>query len=147
MVLPLLLLLAFAAGVLLPLQAGINAQLRSVLGSPLAAALVSFVVGTAGLALVALVLRAPTPFRAAWESSAWWHWVGGLIGAVYVLTTIILAPKLGAATLTAAVVAGQMIASLLLDQYGLVGFPLHPISAARLVGAALVIGGVVLVQR
>jgi transporter family-2 protein len=146
MMLPLL-LLALAAGALLPVQAGINAQLRSVLGSPLAAALVSFLVGTAGLALVALVLRVPVPLRAAWAASAWWEWVGGLVGAAYVLTTIILAPKLGAATLIAAVVAGQMMASLALDQYGLVGFPVHPVSAVRLLGAGLVIAGVVLVQR
>jgi transporter family-2 protein len=146
MMLPLL-LLALAAGVLLPVQAGINAQLRSALGSPLAAALVSFLVGTAGLALFTLVLRVPTPFRAAWVGSAWWQWMGGLFGAVYVLITIILAPKLGAATLIAAVVAGQMMASLILDQYGLVGFPLHPVSTLRLLGAALVIAGVVLVQR
>jgi bacterial/archaeal transporter family-2 protein len=143
----LLLLLAAAAGVLLPVQAGINAQLRSALGSPVAAALVSFLVGTAGLALVALVLRSPTQIRAAWDGSVWWQWTGGLIGGLYVLTAIILAPKLGAATLIAAVVAGQMIASLVLDHYGLVGFPLHPVSAVRLMGAALVIAGVVLVQR
>jgi transporter family-2 protein len=146
MMLPLL-LLALAAGALLPVQAGINAQLRSVLGSPLAAALVSFLVGTAGLTLVALVLRVPVPLRAAWAASTWWEWIGGLVGAVYVLTTIILAPKLGAATLIAAVVAGQMIASLVLDQYGLVGFAPHPVSAVRLLGAGLVIAGVVLVQR
>src|ERR1700732_893234 len=113
MMLPLL-LLALAAGVLLPLQAGINAQLRSVLGSPLAAALVSFLVGAAGLALITLVLRVAVPFRAAWAGSAWWQWIGGLIGAVYVLTIIILAPKLGAATLMAAVVASQLMAFLAL---------------------------------
>ena len=143
----LLLLLALAAGALLPVQAGINAQLRSALGSPLAAALVSFLVGTAGLALITLVLRVPIPLQTAWAASAWWQWIGGLVGAVYVLSTIILAPKLGAATLIAAVVAGQMMASLVLDQYGLVGFPLHPVSAVRLLGAGLVIAGVVLVQR
>jgi transporter family-2 protein len=146
MILPLL-LLALAAGVLLPVQAGVNAQLRSVLGSPLAAALVSFLVGSAGLTLVTLVVRVPIPLRAAWASSTGWQWTGGLIGAVYVLSIIVLAPKLGAATLMAAVVAGQMMASLVLDQYGLVGFPMHPVSVVRLLGAGLVIGGVVLVQR
>ena len=146
MILPLL-LLALAAGVLLPVQAGINAQLRSALGSPLAAALVSFLVGTAALALVALGLRVQLPLRAAWAASAWWEWTGGVVGAVYVLTTIILAPKLGAATLIAAVVAGQMMASLVLDQYGLVGFPVHTVNAVRLLGTGLVIVGVVLVQR
>jgi bacterial/archaeal transporter family-2 protein len=146
MLLPLL-LLALAAGVLLPVQAGINAQLRSVLGSPLAAALVSFLVGSAGLALITVALRVPIAFRVAWASSAWWQWTGGLIGGVYVLSIIILAPKLGAATLMAAVVAGQMLASVVLDQYGLLGFPVHPVSAVRLLGAGLVIAGVMLVQR
>ena len=106
----LLLLLALAAGVLLPVQAGVNAQLRSVVGSPLTAALVSFLVGTAGLGTAAVILRAPTALRAAWAVSPWGFWIGGLIGALYVVATIVLAPRLGAATLVAAVVAGQMIA-------------------------------------
>jgi bacterial/archaeal transporter family-2 protein len=143
----LLLLLALGAGVLLPVQAGVNAQLRSGLGSPLAAALVSFVVGTAGLATIAVVLRTPLPIRSAWAATPWWQWTGGLLGAVYVVAAIVLAPRLGAATLVAAVVAGQMMTSLVLDQYGLVGFPVHPISLLRLLGAALVIGGVILIQR
>ena len=143
----LLLLLALAAGVLLPVQAGVNAQLRSVVGSPLTAALVSFLVGTAGLGTAAVILRAPTALRAAWAVSPWWFWIGGLIGALYVVATIVLAPRLGAATLVAAVVAGQMIASLLLDHYGLLGFPTHPLNGLRVLGAALVIVGVILVQR
>jgi bacterial/archaeal transporter family-2 protein len=143
----LLLLLALVAGVLLPVQAGVNAQLRSVVGSPLTAALISFLVGTAGLGTAAVILRAPTALRAAWAVSPWWFWIGGLIGALYVVATIVLAPRLGAATLVAAVVAGQMIASLLLDQYGLLGFPTHPMNGLRVLGAALVIVGVILVQR
>ena len=142
-----LLLLALAAGVLLPVQAGINAQLRSVLGSPLAAALVSFLVGTAGLATAAVILRVPIGIRGGWVASPWWYWVGGLIGALYVVATIVLAPRLGAATMIAAIVAGQMLASLVLDQYGLLGFPSHSISDLRVLGAALVMGGVILVQR
>jgi transporter family-2 protein len=141
------LLLALAAGVLLPVQAGLNAQLRSALGSPIAAALVSFLVGTAGLATIALLLRTPLPLGRAWGATSPWQWGGGLIGAVYVLAAIVLAPRLGAATLIAAVVAGQMITSLVLDQYGLVGFPVHSMTLVRLLGAALVIAGVILIQR
>jgi bacterial/archaeal transporter family-2 protein len=143
----LLLLLALGAGVLLPVQAGVNAQLRSALGSPIAAALVSFVIGTVGLVALVVLLRSPFPWRSAWATSSWWQWSGGLLGAVYVVATIVLAPRLGAGTLVAAVVAGQMLTSVLLDQYGLVGFPVHPLSALRLLGAGLVIGGVILVQR
>jgi bacterial/archaeal transporter family-2 protein len=143
----LFLLMALAAGVLLPVQAGLNAQLRSALGSPVAAALVSFLVGTASLAMVALLLRTPLPLGRAWAVTSPWQWSGGLIGAVYVLAAIVLAPKLGAATLIAAVVAGQMITSLVLDQYGLVGFPVHPLTLVRVLGAGLVIAGVILIQR
>jgi transporter family-2 protein len=143
----LLLALAVLAGVFLPVQAGINAQLRQSLGSPLGATFVSFLVGTVGVLLVLCTLRTPIWSGAAWERSSWWHWTGGLLGAVYVLLSIVLAPRLGAATLIAAVVAGQMLTSLLLDHFGLVGFPLHQITPARIAGALLIIGGVVLIQR
>ena len=143
----LFLLLALAAGVLLPVQAGLNAQLRSALGSPVAAALISFVVGTAGLTTIALLLRTPLPLGRAWAVTTPWQWAGGLIGAAYVLAAVVLAPRLGAATLIAAVVAGQMLSSLVLDQYGLVGFSVHSLTPIRLIGAVLVIAGVILIQR
>jgi transporter family-2 protein len=141
------LLLAILAGAMLPVQTGVNVQLRGLLGHPLTAALVSFVVGSAGLAVAAAAARAPLALGGAWARSEWWHWGGGLLGAVYIVGTIVLAPRLGAATLIAALVAGQMIMSLAIDQYGWVGFAEHPISPLRLLGAALVVGGVVLVQR
>jgi transporter family-2 protein len=142
----LLLLLALVAGAVLPVQAGINAQLRITLGNPLAATLASFVIGTVALALVVLGARVSLPPVAALARAPWWHWTGGLLGAVYVAMMILLAPRLGAATLIAAVVAGQMLTSLVLDHYALVGFAAHPVSLQRVVGAALVIGGVALVR-
>jgi bacterial/archaeal transporter family-2 protein len=143
----LFLLLALAAGVLLPVQAGLNAQLRSALGSPIAAAFISFLVGTAALGTAMLLLRVSFPVGRGWAATHPIQWSGGLIGALYVLAAVVLAPKLGAGTLVAAVVAGQMITSLLLDQYGLIGFPIHSLSPLRLLGAVLVIAGVVLIQR
>ena len=141
------LLLALLAGALLPVQTGINLQLRGAFGQPIVAALVSFIVGTIGLALLVAALRAPLPVAEAWTRSAWWRWIGGLLGAVYIVAAIVLAPRLGAATLVAALVAGQMVASLLIDHYGWVGFAVHPVSPLRILGAALVVGGVLLVQR
>jgi transporter family-2 protein len=142
-----LVVLALGLGVLLPVQAGVNAQLRVTLGAPLSAALVSFLVGTAALAAAALAARVPVPLPGVMGHAPWWHWSGGVIGALYVLGAVVLAPKLGAATLIAAVVAGQMLSSLVLDHFGWVGFAEQPVTPARLVGAALIIGGVVLVQR
>jgi bacterial/archaeal transporter family-2 protein len=143
----LFLLLALAAGVLLPVQAGLNAQLRSALGSPIAAAFISFLVGTLALAAATVLFRVSFPVSRAWAVTHPVQWSGGMIGAVYVLAAVVLAPKLGAGTLVAAVVAGQMVTSLLLDHYGLIGFPVHVLSPARLTGAVLVIVGVILIQR
>jgi bacterial/archaeal transporter family-2 protein len=142
-----LLLIAVLVGVLLPVQAGVNAQLRLSLSDPLATALVSFVVGTLGLGILTALSRVPVPLAAAWARSPWWHWIGGLLGAVYIAAAVILAPRLGAAALVAAVVAGQMVASIVLDHFGWVGFAEHPVNGVRILGAALVIIGVLLVQR
>ncbi len=140
------LLLAILTGAILPLQAGINSQLRGVLGHPVLAAAASFLVGTIALAAYSAIARVPIP-AGVFGRTYWWHWSGGLIGAFYVACAIVLVPRLGAATLVAAVVAGQMVASLLLDHYGAVGYPRHPVDLWRVAGAVLVMAGVFLIQR
>ena len=113
-----LLLLAVFIGALLPVQTGVNAGLRTFLGHPIATALVSFGVGTVGLLVAVLWLRLPVPLAEAWSQSAWWQWTGGLLGAIYIAAVVVLAPRLGAGTLIAAVVGGQMLASLMVDHFG-----------------------------
>jgi len=142
----LLLLVALLLGAALSVQVGVNAELRTALGHPLVAATASFIVGTIGLLLVMVVLRPAVPGAAQLARVPWWQWTGGLLGAVYVAAAIVLAPKLGAAALLATIVAGQMMASLLLDHYGLFGFPVQPVSTLRVVAVALIIGGVLLLQ-
>jgi transporter family-2 protein len=142
-----LLLFAIVIGAMLPVQTGINAQLRTFLGHPVTTALVSFGVGTVGLFVAVLSLGLSVPLATAWSQSTWWQWTGGLLGAIYIAGVVVLAPRLGAGTLIAAVVGGQMIASLVLDHFGLVGFPEHAISGPRVLGAGLVILGVALIQR
>jgi transporter family-2 protein len=142
-----LVLVAILVGVFLPVQAGVNAQLRVGVGNPLLAAFISFAVGTVALLGLNLALRVPLPGSEAAARFPWWHWIGGLLGAAYIYLAIVLAPRLGAATLVAAIVTGQMMASLILDHYGWVGFPQQSITPTRFVGALLVIGGVLLIQR
>ena len=101
------LLFAFAGGVVLPFQAGINAQLADWLGSPVRAAFVSFLVGTIVLLVAAAFVFKPLPSWGRLGDAPWWVWVGGALGAFYVAASIVSAPKLGAATLVALVVAGQ----------------------------------------
>lgn len=142
-----LILLAACIGVLLPMQAGMNAELRTAVGSPLGTAFVSFVVGTIALAVVAAAARSPVPDARTLGAVPAWQWLGGILGAVYITGAVILAPRLGAATMIAAVVAGQMVSSVALDHFGWMGFARHPATPARLLGAVLVIVGVRLIQR
>jgi transporter family-2 protein len=74
-------------------------------------------------------------------------WCGGLLGVLYVCAAILLLPRLGAGTMLALFVAGQMSMALLLDHFGLLGVPVHTTSPGRLVGAVLVVAGVFLLRR
>jgi bacterial/archaeal transporter family-2 protein len=139
-------LFAIAAGAMLPVQFGINAQLAAWLGSPLRATFVSFAVGAAVLLVaVALFARGVSEGREL-GAAPWWVWVGGFLGAFYVLGSVVTAPKLGAAALFAFILAGQAVASLAVDHFGWVGFDENPITPGRLLGMALVAAGVAAVR-
>jgi transporter family-2 protein len=139
-------LLAVLVGAGLTVQVGMNATVRMAIGSPVLAAIVNFVVGLGALALVAVASGARwTPGAAATVPA--WAWFGGLLGAAYVAATTVLGPRLGAAALLALTLAGQMVAALLVDHYGVIGFPQSPVTPGRLLGAALLVAGVLLIMR
>jgi transporter family-2 protein len=140
------LLFAVGAGAMLPIQFGVNAQLSQWVGSPIRAAFVSFLAGTIALLIISAFVRKPLPSLERLGNVPWWVWIGGMLGAFYVVGSIVTAPKLGAVTLATAIIFGQTIASVLVDQYGWVGFKEHHASPGRLLGVVLVAGGVVLVR-
>ncbi len=140
-------LLAVAAGAVLPVQVGVNSVLRQGIGNPIVAAFISFAVGAAMLFGYALATRAAWPTGQMLGKLPVWAWLGGALGAYYVATAIVLAPKLGAANLVSLTIAAQLFASLLLDHYGLIGFAQHGINAARIAGALLLIAGTVLILK
>lgn len=140
-------LLALAAGAILPIQAGINLRLRQALGAPELATLVSFTVGTIVLAAYVLGARISLPTGTMLLSAPWWAWLGGAFGAFFVFSSIVLAANLGAATTMAWLLAGQFIAALLLDHYGAISYDVHPLSLPRVIGVVMLIVGAVLVNR
>jgi transporter family-2 protein len=128
-------------------QAGVNAALARHAGRPEWAAFISFAVGLAVLGVWLLAARARPPALDALRLAPGWAWTGGLMGAVYVTATILLAPRLGLAATLALSVAGQMTAALVLDRLGAMGLATRPMTPARVLGAALLVAGVVLVRR
>lgn len=139
-------LLALVAGAIVPLQAGINVRLKQAVGDPVLSALVSFVVGALALAVWCLATRPVLPALAG-ARGPWWMWFGGLLGAVFVAATILLAEKVGAGAMLAWIIASQLLAGMLLDHYGLLGYAVREISPVRLFGACLLVAGAVIVQR
>ena len=140
-------LLVVAAGAAVAVQAGVNGRLGGFLGNPALASLVSFLVGTAALLLYAAITRPALPDSATLTRIPPWAWIGGLLGAFYVAMAIIATPRLGVAVTLGLVVAGQMLGSVLVDHFGALGLARQPLSLPRLLGIALIIGGVVLVRR
>ncbi|MFH0959931.1 MAG: DMT family transporter [Pseudomonadota bacterium] len=140
-------ILAFIAGACAPTQAGINAQLGSVAGDPSLAAMISFIVGAAGLTAYVLVTGVSWPSIRIFVEAPWWLWTGGLLGAILVFVSIVLAPKLGATATLGLIVAGQMIVSVILDHYGLVGYEEHHVNLSRILGVVLLLSGVILIKK
>lgn len=138
---------ALFAGGVLPLQAAINVRLRDLVGNPLRASLGSFVVGTLILIAATLVVRGPLPSLATLARAPWWIWSGGAFGVFFILATIVVVPRLGSAVTFALIVAGQMATSVVIDRFGLFGLAQTPLSPTRLIGAVLLVGGVLLVRK
>lgn len=138
---------AFAAGVGVAVQFGVNGQLRRISGQPIWASMISFVVGTVALFLCFIATRRAWPAGGQFAHAQWWVWIGGLLGAYYVVVSVVSGPRLGSATLIACVIVGQLGASIVIDHFGWIGYPVHAASPGRLIGAVLLLAGVACVLR
>lgn len=141
------LLLALVAGAMMPTQAAINNKLASYVASPISAAFISFLVGTAGLFVYMLATGVPVSNIANIKDAPPVAWLGGLLGAFFVASTVILAPRIGVAMTFSLIVAGQMLITLVLDHFGFLGLPVKEISLARVGGVLLITAGVIIIRR
>jgi bacterial/archaeal transporter family-2 protein len=142
------LLLGLAAGAVLPVQGAINAELNAELDAAVAVGAFSFLVATAAMAVALgsiLAAGAPRPRVEPLRCVPWWGWLGGLCGATYVTSVFLLIPEIGAAPVVVLTVAGQQLASIAVDRYGLLRLPRRAISRRRLAGVAVLLAGVALI--
>jgi bacterial/archaeal transporter family-2 protein len=140
----LLVLFALVAGTFLPLQAGVNTRLAHFVGGPVRASMVSFAVGAFALLVVVLLFYRTGAVHA--RSAPWWAWAGGLLGAFYVTATVVVPVRIGAAPFFGILVAAQLVMGVLIDRFGLIGFPERGLSPLRLLGVGLLVGGALLVR-
>lgn len=143
----LLLLMAVIAGALLPIQAAFNARMGKISGSPMIAAFVSFAVGTVILFLFLLFSRQQVQVSETVKNTPWYIWLAGLLGCIYVASSVLLLPRLGVALTFGLVIFGQLIVALIIDHYGLFGAIVKPVNLYRILGVILLISGVVLIRK
>jgi len=146
----LLMLVAAVCATVLPIQAIINGRLGQVLANPVLAALASFAIGSIALATFILLATPGWPRLPSGLGLAdvpLYLLSGGILGAVYVTVVLMLVPRIGAANVVAAGLVGQLLMSMLVDHYAVLGVPQTSISLARLAGCGLLILGMLLIQR
>lgn len=145
------LVLGCLGGVALATQSGVNSLLRVLWAKhPMLSAAVSFTVGAAALLIMVIVLRVKIPSLKRGEGGSnttlWWHWFGGVMGAYLVAASIFLVPIVGASVLVALILAGNLGAAVVLDHFGIIGFKQRSINAFRIFGIVLLAVGVCVVS-
>lgn len=140
-------LLGILSGAFIAIQAPINSQLARGLGLPVAAAAFSFLSGAVVLGIISIAITRFDGISLDWKAPEPWLFVaGGILGGSYVTLSTILIPRIGAAALMAFLVAGQLLAGMLLDQIGFLGMEMREISPGRIGGAVLLLAGALLIR-
>lgn len=138
------LIVALAAGVALATQSAINTQLaKAMSGEAVIATFISFAVGTIVLFFIAWVKTDLWGNLSTVPSQPWWKLIGGVLGAVVVFTTVLLAPKLGITAMLFFIIVGQLITATTIDHFGLIGMPIREVNITKFIGLIIVAFGLV----
>ena len=140
-------LFSLAAGAANPFQSGTNAELKRQLAQPLWATMWVYASGLLGVLLIQAFTREPSPTTAQATATHWWAWTGGLISIVATIAGLMFAQRLGSAIFTGLSITASVVVSILLDHFGLLGLKQHAASPLRVLGGALMVGGIWLVCR
>jgi transporter family-2 protein len=139
-------LLVIAAGASVAFQQVLIANLRMQISSAWWAAVASYLVGLLFTLAIALVAPGPKISEVLPKTGDWLPWTGGIFGAIFLAITILMVPRLGAATTISLIIVGQMMLSLVMDNFGLLGLPVQPITLMKMAGAGFLLLGVILIR-
>lgn len=136
-------IIGFIIGLLVPVQTSVNTRLRGVVGSPFLASLISFSIGSLFLLILVLLVDGNLTGLTAAVDEPYWIWAGGVLGVIYLTGNILLFPRLGGVQTVIMPIFGQVIMGLLIDHFGLFEANVTTLSLTRIIGATLVLLGVV----
>lgn len=142
-----LILTAVFIGTLMPIQAGINAEFTRFLKHPYLVPIISLIVGTIGLSFLLLLQGVTMNDLKRVTEAPPYMFLGGILSAIFVTAAMIFIPKLGATTMIASYVTGQLVMSVIIDHYGLMNLTPQPINMTRILGVILLFAGLFLVVK
>ena len=131
-------LLAILAGAIVPVQVGVNAVLDQQLKSPFFTSFIVFLVGAIGILISFFFTEETFPTVVTIKASSWWSWLGGLLGALYILSLIILSQYINIGLLTILALAGQLVMAIIVDHFGWFGAKVNPITYTKVLGLILI---------
>jgi bacterial/archaeal transporter family-2 protein len=141
------LILAFLCGAIYPIQGSLNGKLLSYTGNSIITAIISFLAGLFGLIVVGFLNKIPWQQAFAVKNAPWYTLTGGLLGAFYVATVVIVLPRLGMVLTFSLIVAGQIVLSVIMDHFGLLGNAIREISLGRTAGLILLVIAIILIRK
>jgi transporter family-2 protein len=143
-----LMIITFFVGAIIPVQAILNARLGRQTSGAMMGAFLSFFTGTICLFVLNAIINGGTMFNLrTYATGPWYIWLGGTIGAIFVAYITWVNQQQGVALTFALVVAGQIFISLMIDQFGLFGSAIRTITLEKIIGAALIVGGIILIKK
>jgi transporter family-2 protein len=139
-----IILIGLVGGVAVGIQVPIAGAMSERIGGTAS----SFIVHLSGAVLsgALLFLRGGEKIRE-WQSLPWYMLIAGLWGLVLYLTISVTLPRLGGATVIMLVIVGQLIAGAVIDHFGWLNVPVHPISVTRILGIGVLLVGGWLIAR
>lgn len=141
--------LAFVCGVVLVTQPGFNSTLSSNVGGALNAATVSLCVSALAILILRFFFAPGFSVSVALDKTPYWGWLGGFLGVFFVVASMYVAPRIGATALVSLILCGQMVAALVYDRFGILGYGETPVTMTRTLGILMIIvgTGLVLLRR
>ncbi len=141
------LILAFLCGAVYPIQGSLNGKLLTQVGHPIITAIVSFIVGLIGLLAFGIANKIPWSQFSAIRTAPWYTLLGGLLGAFYISTVVIILPRLGMVLTFSLIIAGQIVLSIIIDHFGLLGNAVKEISLGKTAGIILLIVAIFIIRK
>ncbi|MDU2152700.1 MAG: DMT family transporter, partial [Weissella confusa] len=137
---------AIIAGAFSAMQQAINGRLGALLHAPAQGSFISFFVGFILITIVALIVDKRLPKMSELKQAKSWNWLGGILGGLFVFASVLSVPQIGAGLTITMGLIGQIVGSMLVQQFGWWRSAKISVSRIQILGVVVMAAGVVFIK-